>query len=264
MRERWQQVIGQFAGERAGCGGHRSDDPGEAVERQRADSGPEPGRRRCRLAVERRVLERDGCEPERDQAGGRSGAGRGSGVQVIGQAATNAQGALALGLTLQTGSVERERARARAEPRKRRLGVAVEHRVLERGGRERELDRTRPPPKPRAAAALLRQQELLQDAGIQVIGQLAQNKQGAVAVAATFQLAAKQPCRCKDDSSVGNSNEPTEGPEPGQRRCRPPVERRDVECGGWELERDEAGRGPESDAQHCGCKSDGHPGRSAS
>ena len=36
--------------------------------------------------------------------------------------------------------------------------------------------------------------------GIQAIGQSSTNHQGAVALAATLQLGAKQPCRCKDGS----------------------------------------------------------------
>ena len=51
--------------------------------------------------------------------------------------------------------------------------------------------------------------------GIQAIGQLSQNRQGAVALSATLQLFAKQPCRCKDDSAIGNSNEPTRVLSPG-------------------------------------------------
>jgi hypothetical protein len=45
--------------------------------------------------------------------------------------------------------------------------------------------------------------------GIQAIGQSAQNWQGAKAAALTVQLGAKQPCRCGDDSQIGNSNTPT-------------------------------------------------------
>ncbi len=51
--------------------------------------------------------------------------------------------------------------------------------------------------------------------GIQAIGQSAQNWQGAKAVALTLQLGAKQPCRCGDDSQIGNSNAPTRVLSPG-------------------------------------------------
>ena len=57
----------------AALSGHRPEEP---VEQQHLGSGLEPGRRRERLAVQRRVFERDRCERERNEAGGRPEPGR--------------------------------------------------------------------------------------------------------------------------------------------------------------------------------------------
>jgi hypothetical protein len=51
--------------------------------------------------------------------------------------------------------------------------------------------------------------------GIQAIGQLAENHQGAIALAATVQLGLRQPCVCGKKGSLGNSNEPTRLQSPG-------------------------------------------------
>ena len=92
--------------------------------------------------------------------------------------------------------------------------------------------------------------------GIQAIGQLAQNRQGAVALAATLQLFAKQPCRCKDDSANGNSNEPKRVLSPGNdgpvRQLNKATS--DATAVNWNAAKQDALQAQRAD---CGCKHDG-------
>ena len=322
VRERWRAVRRPVRRQPSGCGGYRSDDPREAVERQRRIRVLSPGNggavsqsndassdataanlnathqsatqeqtgRGCKCggggeqvigqfagnhqgaaAIAATIQEKpsndnvgirdlspgnDGAVSQSNDASSNATAANlnatkqdatqtqgGSGVQVIGQAATNAQGALALGLTLQQGASNENAPIRVLSPGN---GGSVSQSNTASSDAEAVnanwTDQTATQTQGGGGTPYDSKKSCCKDAGIQVIGQLAENKQGAVAVAATFQLGAKQPCRCKDDSSVGNSNEPLRVLSPGNDGRCPPVERSDVECGGWELERDEAER----------------------
>jgi hypothetical protein len=132
----------------------------------------------------------------------------GSGLQVIGQAAKNEQDAFALGLTFQIGA-SNENAPVRVlSPGNG--GPVSQSNVASSDAKAGNLNWTN-----QSASQGQGSTGCCSGSGIQAIGQLAQNRQGAVAVAATLQLFAKQPCRCKDDSSIGNSSEPTRVLSPG-------------------------------------------------
>jgi hypothetical protein len=126
----------------------------------------------------------------------------GSGLQVIGQAAKNEQDAYALGLTFQIGA-SNENAPVRVlSPGNG--GPVSQSNVASSDAVAGNANWT-------GQSAAQRQADDMScchGAGIQAIGQLAQNRQGSAAHAATFQLGKKQPCRCEDGSSLGNSNEP--------------------------------------------------------
>jgi hypothetical protein len=136
----------------------------------------------------------------------------GSGIQAIGQSATNAQGAFALGLTIQEGasnetapvrvlspgnggSVSQSNV-ASSNAAAGNINWTDQHADQIQGGRD-SLDKH------------------CCGTGIQAIGQSSRNHQGAVALAATLQFGPKPPCKCKDDSEIGNSNEPTRVLSPG-------------------------------------------------
>jgi len=136
---------------------------------------------------------------EQSQAGG-------SGVQVIGQESKNGQAAAAAALTAQ-------------------LGAANENapvRVLSPGSGGSVSQSNSASSNAIAANANWTGQHAAQvqggenavgkhgccGAGVQVIGQSSRNWQEAGAFALTLQLGRKQPCRCGDDSGLGNSNTP--------------------------------------------------------
>jgi hypothetical protein len=136
----------------------------------------------------------------------------GSGIQAIGQSATNAQGAFALGLTIQEGA-SNENAPVRvlspgdggsvsqsnvasSDASAGNINWTDQHADQIQGGRD-SLDKH------------------CCGTGIQVIGQSSTNHQGAVALAATLQLGLEPPCKCKDKSQIGNTNEPTRVLSPG-------------------------------------------------
>jgi len=136
----------------------------------------------------------------------------GSGIQAIGQSATNAQGAFALGLTIQEGasnesapvrvlspgdggSVSQSNV-ASSDASAGNINWTDQHADQIQGGRD-SLDKH------------------CCGTGIQAIGQSSTNHQGAVALAATLQLGLEPPCKCKDKSQIGNTNEPTRVLSPG-------------------------------------------------
>ena len=170
----------------------------------------EPRERRLGVAVERRVLERDGCERERDDAEGRPDSGRRLGHPGHRPGVEERPARPVGGADCAARRIERERTRAGAEPRKRWLGVPIEQRVLECDRRERQRDGSGTRPRPRAAA-----RTGCCGSGIQAIGQSSHNWQGAAALGITLQLGPTQPCRCHPDSQIGNSNTPTRVLSPG-------------------------------------------------
>jgi hypothetical protein len=132
----------------------------------------------------------------------------GSGLQVIGQAAKNEQDAFALGLTFQVGA-SNENAPVR---------------VLSKGDGGSVSQSNLASSDAKAANINWTDQDAAQTqggnrgccgTGIQAIGQLAKNDQGAVALSLTKQLGTKQPCVCGDKGSIGNSNEPVRVKSPG-------------------------------------------------
>jgi len=137
-----------------------------------------------------------GQHADQTQAGG-------SGLQAIGQSAKNEQEAFALGATFQIGA-SNENAPVR---------------VLSKGDGGKVSQSNEASSDALAANLNLTDQHATQTQGsptthgccgngIQAIGQLAENEQGAVALAATVQLF-EQPCVCGKKGSVGNSNSPT-------------------------------------------------------
>ena len=134
----------------------------------------------------------------------------GSGLQVIGQSATNAQGALALGLTIQH-EASNENAPIRVlspgngGPVSQSNVASSDATAANINWTEQKADQSQGGPQSTHCCGT----------GIQAIGQLSQNRQGAVALAATVQLGSRQPCKCKDDPDFGNSNEPKRVLSPG-------------------------------------------------
>ena len=126
--------------------------------------------------------------------------GGGSGIQAIGQEAKNDQDAFALGLTAQKGASNEN----------------IPVRVLS-GGDSGSVEQANVASSDATAANVnLTGQKAEQirrgdsckcGGGLQAIGQSSKNQQSAAAIAATFQLGSKQPCKCKDPS-FGNENEP--------------------------------------------------------
>jgi hypothetical protein len=139
--------------------------------------------------------------------------GGGSGLQAIGQSATNAQGALALGLTIQTGA-SNENAPVRVlSPGDG--GSVSQSNVASSNAAAGNINWT-----DQHAGQIQGGSDSLDKhccgTGIQAIGQSSTNHQGAVALAATLQLGGlKPPCKCNKDSQIGNRNEPTRVLSPG-------------------------------------------------
>ena len=133
----------------------------------------------------------------------------GSGLQAIGQSAKNAQGAFALGLTFQLGASNENAPLRVLSPG---YGGSVSQANIATSNAE-------------AGNANFTEQAAGQlqggggnhccGAGIQAIGQLADNHQAAIGLAATVQLGLRQPCVCGKKDSIGNSNAPTRVKSPG-------------------------------------------------
>jgi len=131
----------------------------------------------------------------------------GSGLQAIGQSAKNAQGAFALGLTFQLGA-SNENAPVRVlSPGDG--GSVSQANIATSNANAGNANWTE------QSAGQLQGGTLCCGSGIQAIGQLAENHQGAIGLAATVQLGKTQPCVCKDKGSVGNSSTPTRVKSPG-------------------------------------------------
>ncbi|MGH3132308.1 MAG: hypothetical protein ACRDNY_00945 [Gaiellaceae bacterium] len=129
----------------------------------------------------------------------------GSGIQAIGQSAKNEQGAFALGLTIQKGASNENAPIRVLSPGD--SGSVSQSNVASSNAAAGNINWTF------QQAGQIQGGRGLEGhccgTGIQAIGQSSKNHQGAVALAATLQLGAKPPCKCKDDSEIGNSNEPT-------------------------------------------------------
>ncbi len=139
------------------------------------------------------------------QAAGQLQAG-GSGIQAIGQSATNEQGAFALGLTIQHGA-SNENAPVRVLSHGDGDSVSQSN-VASSDATAANVNWT-----DQHAGQIQGSRDSLDGhccgTGIQAIGQSSKNHQGAVALAATLQLGLEPPCKCKKDSGFGNRNEPT-------------------------------------------------------
>jgi hypothetical protein len=144
-------------------------------------------------------------EADQAQAGG-------SGWQVIGQSADNDQDAFALAFTLQSGASNKN----------------TPVRVLSPGDGGSVSQSNDASSEAKAGNTNWTGQDADQSQGdkesldkhccgtaIQAIGQRSENEQGAKALAFTAQLGIEQPCRCKRDSGIGNSNEPVRVLSPG-------------------------------------------------
>jgi hypothetical protein len=142
---------------------------------------------------------------DQEQAGG-------SGLQVIGQSAKNEQDALAIGLTFQLGA-SNENAPVRVLSHGDG-GPVSQSNVASSNAAAGNANWTGQHANQAQGGSMAAPKTSVPHAssccgtGIQAIGQLAENRQGAGALAATVQGGSKQPCRCKDGSSIGNSNEP--------------------------------------------------------
>ena len=127
--------------------------------------------------------------------------GGGSGIQAIGQSAKSEQGAFALGLTVQKGA-ENENTPVRVLS-KGDSGSVEQANVASSDATAANVNLTG-----QKAEQIQRGGDSCKcGGGLQAIGQSSKNHQGAAAIAATFQLGSKQPCKCKDPS-FGNENEP--------------------------------------------------------
>lgn len=174
----------------------------------------------------------------------------GPGLQVIGQAAKNEQDAFALGLTFQIGA-SNENAPVRVlSPGNG--GPVSQSNVASSDATAGNVNWTDQAAGQRQAGDT----SCCHGAGIQAIGQLAKNQQGAVALAATFQLGAKQPCRCGDDSSLGNSNAPKRVLSPGNDGAVRQLNKAtsDASAVNWNVVKQDA---VQAQAGNCRCKSDG-------
>jgi len=132
----------------------------------------------------------------------------GSGLQVIGQAAKNGQDAFALGLTFQVGA-SNENAPVRVLSKGDGGSVSQSNVASSNAtaGNSNWTDQN--------AAQTQGGLRGCCGTGIQAVGQLAKNDQGAVALSLTAQLGSKQPCVCGKKGSIGNSNAPTRVSSPG-------------------------------------------------
>jgi len=126
--------------------------------------------------------------------------GGGSGIQAIGQSAKSEQGAFALGLTVQKGA-ENENTPVRVLS-KGDSGSVEQANVASSDATAANVNLTG-----QKAEQIRRGDSCKCGGGLQAIGQSSKNQQSAAAIAATFQLGSKQPCKCKDPS-FGNENEP--------------------------------------------------------
>jgi hypothetical protein len=130
----------------------------------------------------------------------------GSGVQAIGQSATNSQGAFALGLTVQKGaSNENAPVRVLSKGDGGSVSQSNDASSYATAGNFNWTDQN--------ASQNQGSRDSLDGhccgTGIQAIAQSSSNHQGAVALAATLQAGLEPPCTCKKHSGFGNSNEPT-------------------------------------------------------
>jgi hypothetical protein len=136
----------------------------------------------------------------------------GSGIQAIGQSASNSQGALALGLTIQKGASNESRPIRVKSPGDG--GSVSQSNVATSDAWAGNINWTN-----QHAGQIQGSRDSLGGhccgTGIQAIGQSSKNHQGAVALAATFQLGLEPPCTCKDHTGVGNRNAPTRVLSPG-------------------------------------------------
>ena len=142
------------------------------------------------------------------------GQGAGSGMQVVGQSADNAQSADALAMTHQEGA-SNENAPIRVLSPGDGGSVSQSNTASSNAeaGNGNWTDQS-------AEQAQGKQEHERPGygccgAGIQAIGQSAQNEQGATALAVTEQLGLKPPCHCGDHSSIGNSHTPVRTLSPG-------------------------------------------------
>ena len=127
----------------------------------------------------------------------------GPGLQVIGQAALSEQDAFALGLTFQLGaSNENAPVRVLSDGDG---GPVSQANIASSDATAGNINYT----DQEAAQEQTGSNRCCGGYGIQALGQLALNRQGAVALAGTLQLNASPPCRCGDKASPGNSSTPT-------------------------------------------------------
>ena len=125
----------------------------------------------------------------------------GSGIQAIGQSATNDQDAFALGLTYQKGASNENAPIRVLSPGDG--GSVSQSNVASSDASAGNINWTE-----QTADQAQAGNSCKCGSGIQAIGQSSKNHQGAVALAATQQLGLEPPCKCKDDSRTGNSNMP--------------------------------------------------------
>ena len=172
----------------------------------------------------------------------------GSGLQVIGQAALSSQGAFALGATLQVGA-SNENAPTRVLS-KGDGGPVTQANIASSDATAGNLNHTGQKADQQQSAS-----GCCGGHGIQALGQLAINEQGAFALAGTLQLNAKQPCKC-GDSSGGNSNAPTRVKSSGDdgpvRQAN--IATSEAEAGNWNATKQDA---HQLQAARCLCKADG-------
>lgn len=177
----------------------------------------------------------------------------GSGLQVIGQSATNAQGAFALGLTIQHGA-SNENAPIRVlspgngGPVSQSNVASSDATAANINWTDQKAGQSQGDPHSMGCCGT--------GTGIQAIGQLSQNRQGAVALSATLQLGSRPPCKCKDDPNFGNSNEPKRVLSPGNDG---PVRQSNVASSdavalNWNAAKQNA---HQIQATRCRCKADG-------
>jgi hypothetical protein len=132
-----------------------------------------------------------------------------SGIQAIGQSASNAQGAFALGLTIQQGA-SNENAPVRVLSPGDGGSVTQSNTASSNASAGNVNWTDQKGSQTQGGTSSPDGHCCGSDGGIQAIGQLSSNHQGAVALAATLQGGGReQPCTCKRGASFGNSNEPT-------------------------------------------------------
>ena len=175
----------------------------------------------------------------------------GRGLQVIGQAALSSQGAFALGTTLQLGA-SNENAPTRVLS-KGDGGSVTQANIASSDAAAGNINKTEQHADQQQFGS--RDPKCCGGHGIQAIGQLAINEQGAFALAGTIQLSARQPCKC-GDSSTGNSNMPTRVKSPGDdgRVHQANIATSDAEAGNWNWTKQDASQ---LQTARCGCKGDG-------